>query len=189
MQARRSPVRTDLPDVAGSDEPDERSATEGIDQALAERRYAAALGERLRRVRQQQGFSLHHVEERSGGGLKASVVGAYERGERSVSITRLQALAAFYRVPVAELLPDTTERRPVLRQQHGELVIDLVALERRGDDEPALARYAASVRARRGDYNGRVLSVRAADLDTLAAVLDASPEELRTRLAAAGIVR
>jgi transcriptional regulator with XRE-family HTH domain len=89
--------------------------TQGVtEQDAEERHYALALGERLRRVRQQQGLSLHDVEHRSDGTLKASVVGAYERGERAVSITRMEVLADFYRVPVAELLPDP-ERRPSRR--------------------------------------------------------------------------
>lgn len=154
-------------------------------------RYAYLLGERLRRVRQQQGLSLHEVEDRSRGELKASVVGAYERGERAVSITRLHRLADFYRVPVAELLPDpsTTPKAILQTADVPEVVIDLAALERRGFDEPALVRYVESIQSRRGDYNGRVLTVRSSDLETLAAVLDAAPDDLRSRLAAAGIVR
>ncbi len=152
-------------------------------------RYARQLGDRLRRVRQQQGLSLHEVEARSDGGLKASVVGAYERGERAVSITRLQRLAAFYRVPVSELLPTEDRNLAGPIDQGPELVIDLVALERERELEPAVRRYASAIQARRGDYNGRVLTVRHADLELLAAVLDASPEELRSRLTAAGVVR
>lgn len=151
--------------------------------------YAVRLGDRLRRVRQQQGLSLHDVEERSEGDLKASVVGAYERGERAVSITRLHRMADFYRVPVAELLPVPGATHSVAADTPPELIIDLVALEARRDTEPALVRYAEAIQSRRGDYNGRVLTVRSADLDMLAAVLAASPEELRTRLAAAGVVR
>ncbi len=40
--------------------------------------------------------------------------------------------------------------------------------------------------SRRGDYNGQVLTVRAADIETLAAVMDTTAEPLRARLAAAG---
>lgn len=157
--------------------------------AVDEDRHARLLGERLRRVRQQQGLSLHDVERHSGGDLKASVVGAYERGERAVSMTRLHRLADFYRVPVAELLPEPGARPAPVDQAGPDLVLDLVALERRGGDEPALQRYVEAIQACRGDYNGRVLTVRSGDLEMLAAILDAPPAELRGRLTAAGIVR
>lgn len=157
--------------------------------AADEERYAGLLGDRLRRVRQQQGLSLHEVEERSAGELKASVVGAYERGERSVSIPRLQRLAGFYRVPVAELLPERGGSSGATIDRGPELVIDLVALEGQRTLEPAVRRYAAAIQARRGDYNGQVLTVRTGDLELLAAVLDSQPDELRTRLSDAGVVR
>lgn len=154
-----------------------------------EERYAALLGERLRRVRQQQSLSLHEVEDRSEGALKASVVGAYERGERAVSISRLQRMAAFYRVPVSELLPTEVGAASMLADRGPELVIDLTALEQETELEPAVRRYAAAIQARRGDYNGQVLTVRGGDLELLAAVLDAAPDELRSRLSAVGVVR
>jgi transcriptional regulator with XRE-family HTH domain len=166
--------------------------TQGVTEQDAEdRHYALALGERLRRVRQQQGLSLHDVEHRSDGTLKASVVGAYERGERAVSITRMEVLADFYRVPVAELLPDPSADRHGATEGEAlpEITIDLVALEARREDEPVLARYVDAIKARRGDYNGRVLTVRASDLETLAAVLGAEPEHLHERLSGVGILR
>ena len=67
--------------------------------------YAEQVGERLRNIRLQKGLSLHDVEERSDKEFKASVLGAYERGERSISVPRLQRLAIFYGVPVDHLLP------------------------------------------------------------------------------------
>src|SRR4030095_5565648 len=67
--------------------------------------YAEQVGERLRNIRLQKGLSLHDVEERSGKEFKASVLGAYERGERSISVPRLQRLAILFRVPVHHLLP------------------------------------------------------------------------------------
>ena len=67
--------------------------------------YARALGAKLRSIRQQQGMSLHGVEEKSEGKWKAVVVGSYERGDRAVTVQKLAELAEFYGVPVAELLP------------------------------------------------------------------------------------
>jgi transcriptional regulator with XRE-family HTH domain len=160
-----------------------------VDGAGAEARHARALGERLRLVRVQQGRSLQDVEELSEGELKASVVGAYERGERAVSIRRLEQLASFYRVPVLELLPRRTSppTAPV-DDADVRIVIDLAALEAHRDEQPALSRFVEAIRSRRGDF-GRVLTVRRADLDTIAAISDLSPAELRTQLHEVGIVR
>lgn len=164
-----------------------------VNRAPDDLRHAQLLGERLRHVRQQQNLSLHDVEARSDGELKASVVGAYERGERTISMIRLHRMAAFFRVPVSELLPEVSQADtapdPVRGATSERIVIDLVALEERGPDEPVLARYVDAITARRGDFNGRVLTVRVADLDTLAAVMDTRPDELRARLLADGLVR
>jgi transcriptional regulator with XRE-family HTH domain len=149
--------------------------------------YAEELGERLRNVRQQQGLSLHEVEDQSDGELKASVVGAYERGERAVSVSRLRTLAAFYRVPMAQLLPGRSTPRPEPTSGNG-LRIDLTRLTLQGAPDLAVVeRYLGSIQARRGDYNGRVLTVRGADVHALAAVLDTDPVSLRADLVGAGI--
>jgi transcriptional regulator with XRE-family HTH domain len=160
--------------------------------------YAVRLGERLRNVRQQQGLSLHDVEGASGGQMKASVVGAYERGERAISVSRLRALAGFYRVPIAQLLADATAR-PEERPGGPGLRVDLTRLEvGAGDDGRVTAggaapdlvvigRYLRSIQSRRGDYNGRILTMRSADVQALAAVLDTAPGELTERLIGAGI--
>lgn len=156
--------------------------------------YAQRLGERLRNVRQQQGLSLHDVESASHGRMKASVVGAYERGERAVSVSRLRSLAEFYRVPVTQLLPDAVSR-PRPRGAGAGLRIDLVRLDvlARPDAAPGvpeyaiIGRYLRAIQARRGDYNGRVLTMRGADVLALAAVLDTAPEELELRLVDAGV--
>ena len=122
--------------------------------------YAKALGSKLRAIRQQQGLSLHGVEQKSGGRWKAVVVGSYERGDRAVTVQKLAELADFYGVPVAELLP---EGRP-------------------------LARYAAAIQSQRGDYNGKVLSIRAEDLRSLAIIYDKTPGELTDQLIDWGVL-
>src|SRR3954452_17549719 len=67
--------------------------------------YGRRVGERLRAIRRQKRFSLQEVEAMSSQEFKASVLGAYERGERAISVPRLQRLARFYNVPVDQLLP------------------------------------------------------------------------------------
>lgn len=87
--------------------------------------YAKSLGARLRSIRQQQGLSLQGVEEKSNGRWKAVVVGSYERGDRAVTVSRLAELADFYRVPVAELLPDGSGVR---HEPTNKIVLDLERL-------------------------------------------------------------
>src|SRR3954465_9667606 len=67
--------------------------------------YARLVGERLRAIRRQKRLSLQEAEELSGQEFKASVLGAYERGERAISVPRLHRLATVYQVPVDQLLP------------------------------------------------------------------------------------
>src|SRR4051795_9493336 len=71
--------------------------------------YARRVGERLRAIRKQKGLSLQEVEGASNQEFKASVLGAYERGERAISVPRLQRLGRFYTVPVDQLLPREDE--------------------------------------------------------------------------------
>ncbi len=152
-----------------------------------DRTHALAIGARLRRVRHQQGLSLADVQADSDGRWKAVVVGAYERGDRTVTLARLADLAEFYDVPLGDLLPD---RAIVTRTAPGRITLDLVRL----DAAPAraelasLARYANHVARKRGDHNGRMLTLRAGDLETVALAVDLTAAELRERLEADGIL-
>lgn len=152
--------------------------------------YAQALGERLRNVRMQKGVSLHEVEQASGQEFKASVLGAYERGERSISVHRLERLARFYGVPVDHLLPrgPGEDAAPGPLPDSSKLRIDLTRLgEAEGPESAVLQRYVSMVQMQRGDFNGRVLTIRGDDLKALASVLEQSPEALVTRLAILGL--
>ena len=154
--------------------------------------YAEQVGERLRNIRLQKGLSLHDVEERSGKEFKASVLGAYERGERSISVPRLQRLAIFYGVPVDHLLPRFgPEVAETTTQAADEAVcIDLEALEARSEPEArTLNRYLALIQTQRGDFNGKVLTIRRDDVRVLAAILDQSPGGLIERLDDLGLRR
>lgn len=166
--------------------------------------YAGKVGTRLRAIRRQKRLSLQDVEAASEQEFKASVLGAYERGERAISVPRLQRLARFYRVPVDQLLPgdDGPDFGP--RPGDGELVIDLDrptvrpdekvkldlgALERLDAAEAGtLSRYLRLIQVQRGDFNGRVLTIRRDDLRAIAAILDVTPELVTARLDALGIV-
>lgn len=149
--------------------------------------YARALGAKLRSIRQQQGLSLHGVEEKSQGKWKAVVVGSYERGDRAITVQKLAELAEFYAVPVGELLPDA--RPTAAADPPSRLVLDLERLGQVPPDKVGpLARYAAAIQAQRGDYNGRVLSIRQDDLRTLAVIYDQPPAVLAEQLIAWGVL-
>ena len=155
--------------------------------------YAEQVGERLRNIRLQKGLSLHDVEERSVKEFKASVLGAYERGERSISVIRLQRLAMFYVVPVDSLLPrlgpaPTGATAWAVGLPEAGLCIDLEALGRREEREArVLEHYVSVLQMQRGDFNGKMLTIRRDDVRALAAVLDRSPGELVERLEELGL--
>ena len=149
--------------------------------------YAKALGSRLRAIRQQQGLSLQGVEEKSEGRWKAVVIGSYERGDRAVTVAKLAVLADFYGVPVGELLPGGVAAATL--EPPTQIVIDLEQLNRVPTDKAApLARYAAAIQTQRGDYSGRVLSIRAEDLRTLAVIYDQPAGLLAEELIAWGVL-
>src|SRR5438067_10803447 len=149
--------------------------------------YAKQLGAKLRAIRTQQGLSLHGVEEKSQGRWKAVVVGSYERGDRAVTVQRLSELADFYGVPVNELLP---EREAIIAlEQSPRIILDLEKLQDVPREQGApLLRYAATIQSQRGDYNGRVLSIRHEDLRSLAVIYDKSPADLTEELISWGVL-
>jgi transcriptional regulator with XRE-family HTH domain len=166
--------------------------------------YARIVGARLRSIRRQKRLSLQEVEARSGQEFKASVLGAYERGERAISVPRLQRLARFYRVPVDQLLPaddgpdfgprpgdadvvvGLTDRG---RVEERPIKIDLSAIEgMSGQQGELLARYFRMIQVQRGDFNGRVLTVRRDDLRAIACILDTTLESAFDALTSFGLI-
>ena len=87
-----------------------------------------AVGRALREAREERGLTLRQAAEQSGGRFKPSVVGGYERAERSVSLLRFCELADFYGVPPERLLARALEiLGPEARPER---VLDLARLER-----------------------------------------------------------
>jgi transcriptional regulator with XRE-family HTH domain len=165
--------------------------------------YTARLGARLRWLRRQRDLSLPGVEAASAGEFKASVLGAYERGERAISVPRLQRLARTYRVPVDQMVP--TDDDPPLpppagaapgvdlttvdSPHHGAqpVVIDLGAVDpltvREGQ---LLARFLRRIQLQRGDYSDRI-TVRRTDLTALAGIVGCRPHQVHAQLDRLGV--
>jgi transcriptional regulator with XRE-family HTH domain len=164
---------------------------ETMDEA-AQVAYGKVVGGRLRAIRRQKRLSLQDVETDSGQEFKASVLGAYERGERSISVPRLQRLARFYRVPVDKLLPGDDEGpdgEGARRDSGPEAArIDLAKLEALpGTEATMLARYLKMIQVQRGDFNGRVLTIRRDDVRAIACILGVGEEGADERLDELGL--
>src|SRR5438445_8156992 len=126
--------------------------------------YSRKVGARLRSLRKQRGLTLQQVEVLSNKRLKGSLLAAYERGDRNISVTRLHQIATLYSVPVNQLLPEEVEGggEPALPPK---LAIDLTRLqglpERQGS---ILARHVARLQQQRQDLIHPMVSISSAGL-------------------------
>ena len=159
------------------------------DEALDDGGYAKVVGERLREIRKQKKLSLQEVEKVSGQEFKASVLGAYERGERAISVPRLHRLARFYKVPVDQLLPGGEDPDEARRADDGSGArIDLTRLEDiDGAEADMLSRYLRMIQVQRQDFNGRVLTIRRDDMRAIACILGVAQESADRRLDEMGL--
>jgi len=170
---------------------------------------ARAVGARLRTMRKQMRLSLQAVEAMSEQEFKASVLGAYERGERAISVPRLQRLAKLYDVPVDQLLPPddatmtrwgasgtteeivtTSARRANLTASGTEKVaIDLTKLHTvSGPERDLLRRFLSMIQVHRQDFNGRMITIRAEDVRAIACLFGVTPDSMGTRLDELGLL-
>lgn len=168
---------------------------------MARTAYGRRVGERLRAIRRQKRLSLQEVEQISKQEFKASVLGAYERGERAISVPRLQRLARLYNVPVDQLLPpdegpdfgipdseiDLTDR-PRSIDPSLPVKIDLTRLESlSGPEAEMLNRYLTMIQVQRQDFNGRMLTIRRDDMRAIACILGVGIENAAGRLDELGL--
>lgn len=151
--------------------------------------YNQEVGKRLRSIRKQRGHSLQDVQRLSEREFKAAVLGAYERGERSLSMPRLQRLAEFFGVPVSQMLPQDEPGDAVQPSRgQGGLTINLTRLDAlTGTDAVVVERFLRAIQVMRQDFNGKVLTIRGDDLRTLAILLDQSEDDFSNRLVDLGV--
>ena len=150
--------------------------------------YNEMVGKRLRSIRKQRGLSLQDVQRLSDQEFKAAVLGAYERGERSLSLPRLHRLAEFFSVPVSQLLPNEDSESKNLPAPVGGLTIDLNRVESlSGQDSIVVERFLRGIQMLRQDFNGKVLTIRSNDLRTLAMLLDQTESGFAERLSNLGV--
>jgi transcriptional regulator with XRE-family HTH domain len=171
--------------------------------------YAQAVGARLRSMRKQMRLSLQAVEAMSEQEFKASVLGAYERGERAISVPRLQRLAKLYDVPVDQLLPpddaavtrwgvagssedviplNAKRPRPTIPGNE-KVAIDLTKLHTvSGPERDLLRRFLSMIQVHRQDFNGRMITIRSEDVRAIACLFGVTPDSMGSRLDELGLL-
>jgi transcriptional regulator with XRE-family HTH domain len=134
------------------------------------------VGDHLRRLRKQKGLSLLDVEAASRKEFKASVLGAYERGERAISAARLARLADLYRVPMQAMLPPNGQAPS---EGTPGIALDLERLDQSQTPEgQTVARFVRLIQAQRREWSDRVVRIRSDDIRALASAVDRTPTDL-----------
>lgn len=150
--------------------------------------HSHLVGKRLRKVRIQNRFSLKEVEKITKGSVKASILGAYERGERIISVPRLFELADFFKVPVDYLIKDgqPTNKKVSVKAHpaaHESIRINLASLSKtRNRDMQPIKSYINSIKKQREDFNVEVITIRDEDLRMMAAMYKTSPSSISKKL-------
>ena len=144
----------------------------------------ASVALRIRTLRKARGWTLHDVENRSSGSIKAVVMGSYERGSRALSLARSIEIAELFGIPIANLLGDFSRTDAVNRET---LTIDQRRLGELVKSDPdvkitTFQSFISAIAARRSDWNGEVLTLRASDYDTLTLVFAITLPELKAWL-------
>ena len=118
---------------------------------------------RLRHIREGKNLTLAQAAELSKGAVTAIALGSYERGDRSISIGKLIAIADMYGIPISELFTPTDKE--VINST---TTLDIRKLKRSNTE---LSNQVFSVVRRitqlRSDWNGEIISLRATDLTNL----------------------
>ena len=162
------------------------------DELLHDSPFTRRVGERLRRIRQQKQWSLSDVEANSDSEFKASVLGAYERGERAISVPRLERLARFYGITIDQLLPRESQSvndgaDPTAAPK--KLRIDVAKLSSMsGQQFEMLERFLRMIQVQRQDFNGKVITVRAHDTRAIAVMLDVPVDSVGDKLSELGLL-
>jgi transcriptional regulator with XRE-family HTH domain len=135
---------------------------------------------RLRQIRMQQNLTLKQVEIRSHGKWKAVVVGSYERGSRSLSISKAQELCQFYGVPLALLFspqnPHPNDEIKIEWRFDFRRLRELLLLPDLFSKQ--IYEFASYIVAKRDDWNGEVLTIRKSDIEVINILTKKNQNEL-----------
>lgn len=142
---------------------DIKTELEPIEGDKLDKTTMADIAAAIRAIRKQKGLTLRDVEELSHGVWKSVVIGSYERCDRTLSLKRAIALAAFYQVPLDQLLGLSKMRA----SSQNSIILDLRAIEKSPENSRlffGLKDFIRAICEKRRDWNGELLSIRNTDL-------------------------
>ena len=141
---------------------------------------------RLRTLRLSRNLTLAEVEIKSHKRLRAVALGSYERGDRSLSVSKAIELSEFYEVPLSYLLTGLSPTQSVEK----EIVIDLrrikalsIAEEKTTPTQKILFSFLLGIIKERQDFNGEILSLRKSDIEFLTITIGCTSVEFAMYLA------
>jgi transcriptional regulator with XRE-family HTH domain len=141
---------------------------------------------RLRSLRLSRNLTLAEVEIKSHKGLRAVALGSYERGDRSLSVSKAIELSEFYEVPLSYLLTGLSATQSVQR----DIVVDLrrikalsIAEDKTTPTQKILFSFLLGIIKERQDFNGEILSLRKSDIEFLTITIGCTSVEFGMYLA------
>jgi len=131
---------------------------------------------RIRATRLALGWSLADFEAHSGGTVTAVAMGSYERGTRTLSITKLLTICYIFQISLIHILAPAQELTSA--DSSSRHIYDLRALQALppSAEKTHLLSYIHQIIRERGDWKGAVISLRASDVENLRHIFSASQE-------------
>lgn len=105
------------------------------------------------------------------------MLGAYERGERSISLGRFCELAQTYGVPADRLLAEVFARLDPGGRQEVAIDLNLLTLIP-GEEGKVVAEFVHRLKSQRGDYMTDVITLRAGDIEAISLASSQTPNTL-----------
>ena len=131
---------------------------------------------RIRAARQSLGWSLADFEIHSSGRVTAVALGSYERGSRTLSISKLLVICEILQISLIHIL--AAENELTVAHSSGRHIYDLRALQGLAEsaEKLHLLSYIHQIIRERGDWKGAVISLRTSDVENLGHIFATSQE-------------
>lgn len=140
---------------------------------------------RLRLIRESRHLTLVQAAKLSQGQISAIALGSYERGDRSVSASKLIVIANLYDVPVAELFES-----PKKYMAEERISIDIRKILMTPNPEAQkIMQVIRNIARMRGDWNGEVISLRAHDINNFEVFTGLTGDEIQKLIREYGFPR